>query len=383
MALPSGLDGQLLHRPEHSGQQGVGLLVGGLRQHQQELVGAVAADQVAAAQLGRERRRPMAQHLVPRLAASALVDGVKSSRSIMTKATCRPCRSARASSNAARSRRLRKLSSPVSGSWVSCSRRSCSRRRLSRATSAWSASCVRSRRCSSGMKSVLVVQVAGRLLSRRTPRTGTRCRRGPAHSLLGEDLSAGDPLEDAVDDAALNIADGRAGSRKVFAAQAAAEFDEHALLVEFHLEVAELHPREPVLEALDGRDAEVAAGALAREVDGRAGALAEDLGKDRELQQTDERRRRRGVGRRGRQHFAGVGPHPALLGSRQCDDAAERTRKHGRQRHLFLGTHSHSHPLSGRARATHSRRPPSRRAARMPAGRLCLYYRRRRRGPVQ
>ena len=64
-----GLHRELLHGAEHAGEHGVRLLVGRLGHDQQELVGAVAADQVAAAQLRRERRRPVPEHFVAGLAA--------------------------------------------------------------------------------------------------------------------------------------------------------------------------------------------------------------------------------------------------------------------------------------------------------------------------
>ena len=64
-------------------------LLGRLRQHEQELVGAVAADQVAAAQLRRERRRPVAEHLVAAVAAGLSLTAAKSSRSSITKVTWR------------------------------------------------------------------------------------------------------------------------------------------------------------------------------------------------------------------------------------------------------------------------------------------------------
>ena len=72
-----GLDGQLLHRRRAALERRVGLLVGRLGQHQQELVGAVAADQVAAAQLRGERGGPVPQHLVAALAAGLLVDALE------------------------------------------------------------------------------------------------------------------------------------------------------------------------------------------------------------------------------------------------------------------------------------------------------------------
>ena len=56
-------------------------------------------------------------------------------------------------------------------------------------------------------------------------------------------------LEHAVDEAALEVADGRAVGRQPLAAQAVAELDQHALLVELDLELAEVHVVEPVLEA--------------------------------------------------------------------------------------------------------------------------------------
>ena len=209
-----------------------------------------------------------------------------------------------------------------------------------------------------GVEAVLVVQVAGDLLTRVALELAHGVAEAPAHGLLGEHLGPGDALEHAVDDAALHVAHRRAGGTQVLAAQTALELDEHALLVELDLEVAELHLREPVLEALDRGDAEVAAGALAGEVDGRPRALSEDLGQDRELEQADQRRRRRGVGRRARQHLAGVRPHATFLGGRERDDAAQRTREHARQRHLFLGTQRHSCPLGDHTRATHSRAAP-------------------------
>ena len=80
MGRSVGLHGQLLHRAEHAGEHGVRLLVGRLGQHEQELVGAVPAHQVAAAQLRGERRGPVAQDLVAGLPARRLVDVARSRR---------------------------------------------------------------------------------------------------------------------------------------------------------------------------------------------------------------------------------------------------------------------------------------------------------------
>ena len=65
-----------------------------------------------------------------------------------------------------------------------------------------------------GMEAVLVVQVA-RLLAGVALELAHGVAEAPAHGLLGEHLGAGDVLEHAVDDAALDVAHRGAGARQL------------------------------------------------------------------------------------------------------------------------------------------------------------------------
>ena len=91
-----------------------------------------------------------------------------------------------------------------------------------------------------GVEAVLVVEVAG-LRAAVALELAHRVAEAPAERLLGEDLGAGDALEHAVDDAALEVAERRARRPAGAGSSGSAELDEHALLVELDLELAELH----------------------------------------------------------------------------------------------------------------------------------------------
>ena len=181
-------------------------------------------------------------------------------------------------------------------------------------------------------------------------------------------------LEHAVDDAALEVAERRAGGRQTLAAQAVRELDEDALLVELDLELAELHLAEPVLERLDRVQLEVVAEPLRGEVDRRPGAGAEDLGQDRELQVAEERRGHARLGGRRGPHVGRRRPRARLLGRRQGEQAAQGAREDRRQRELLVGAHGHALSLRRTgAQAGIDRWSFSAAAAARRGG--CLYYR--------
>ena len=104
-----------------------------------------------------------------------------------------------------------------------------------------------------GVESVLVVQIPG-LAAGVALELTHRVTQAPAQRLLGDDLRARDDLEHAIDQAPLEIADGRADARQPLAARATPELHEDALLVEFDLELAELHLPEPLPEPLQRVD---------------------------------------------------------------------------------------------------------------------------------
>ena len=125
------------------------------------------------------------------------------------------------------------------------------------------------------------------------------------------------------------------------------------------------------------RDAEVAAEALGGQVDGRAGALAEDLGQDRELQQADAAPpapwRRPACARStspasGHTRRSSAVVSAITLRSVRANTVARDTSSWERSAMLILSAAAASHTPAAAALS-------SRRAARMPAGRLCLYYR--------
>ena len=157
----------------------------------------------------------------------------------------------------------------------------------------------------------------------------------PAKGLLGDDGGAGDALEHAVDEAALEVAERAAGGRQAVAGHAFGQLDQDLLFVELDLELAEHHRGEPRLEVLDRAQLEIAAEALGGDVHDRARALAERFGQQDELDEPEQRRRHahfvvgrfEDLGRRG--HGA------RLFGAGEGDQVAERAREQVGERELL------------------------------------------------